>query len=101
MPTHEETLTTHRELDDGTEIALTTLVQFTVTRGHRCADRIIGIDYDGDDGYDTDGKPHALTDDEKETIGMEASDARQALQESFDDANEAAAEDAWDADRDR
>ena len=101
MATHEETLTIHRELDDGTEIALTTLVQFTVSRGHRSANRVIAIDYDGDDGYDAEGKAHALTDAEKETIGMEADDARRALQASFNDADEAAAEDAWDAARDR
>lgn len=94
MATHEETLTTHRELDDGTELELTVLVQFMVETGYRRADRVVGTDYDDDNGYDAQDKAHALTDDEKETVAIEADDARRALQKSFDDADEAAAEDA-------
>ena len=99
--TTEKTITIPRELEDGTELVLTATVFFTVTRGRRCADRVTAVDYDDDNLYDADGTPYPMTDDEKETVGVEASELRSAMQVEFDDRDEAAAENAWDARDDR
>lgn len=97
----EVTIETYRELDDGTEQTLTTLVELSVERRPRQADRVTSVDFDGDDAYDADGKAYPMTDDEKEAVAIAADDARRDLQARLDDAAEAAAEDAWEAARDR
>jgi hypothetical protein len=98
--TEERTHETYRENADGTETVLRSTIYLTVTGRHRRADEVTGVDYDAD-GYDADDNPHPLTEDERETLAMAASDAASGAQVSFDDRAEAEAEDAWDARMDR
>ena len=98
--TEEKTHHTYRELPDGTELELTTTVFLTMRRGWRKADSVEDVDYDAT-GYDADGTPHALTDDETTSLKESADEIAGEYQRECNDTAEAQAEDAWDARNDR
>ena len=95
----EHTMITHRELDDGTEIAITCWYTLIYTGNPRNADTVT-VDYH-DEGQLADGTMVPLLAAELEELAMFTDDRQRDAQHEADNREEAAAENAWDLRWDR
>ena len=95
----DNTMVTHRELVDGTEIAVTCFYTLFYSSNPRAADTVTAEYHD--EGQLADGTMVPLLASELEELVMFADDRRRDAQHEADARDEAAAEHAWDLMRDR